>query len=116
MAEGKDPHYLYTRGGSPLSFEQEHWNEGSENDGSAGREFTVPAGAKTAQFFSSVAAFWGPVAEASLDIAGAGFNAGGIPAGGFSPKFCVEGVTTISIKAVSGNLGVVTVTWGGDQA
>jgi hypothetical protein len=99
-----------------MDFEAAHWNEGSENDGSAGREFTVPAGAITAMFFSSVAAFWGPVAESSLDIAGEGFNAGGIPAAGFSPKFCVVGVTNISIKAVTGNLGVVTVTWGGSGA
>lgn len=115
MAETDDPRYMFTRGGSPVSFEREHWSEGSENDGSAGAEFNVPAGALTAQFFSSVAAFGGAVAEASLDIAGAGFNAFGIPAGGYSIKFSVVGKSKVSIKAVTGNLGVVTVTWGGES-
>lgn len=113
MGESIDNRFTYTKGGTPLPFPGEHWSEGSENDGSAGIEFSVPAGAVTAQIFSSVAAFWGCVAEASLDISGAGFNAGGIPAGGYSPTFNVEGKSKVSVKAADGNLGVVTITWGG---
>lgn len=113
MPEQDDDRFLFTKGGSPASFEREHWSEGSENDGSAGIEWDVPAGALTAQIFSSVAAFGGVVAEASLDIAGEGFNAFGIPAGGYSIKVSVEGKSKLSAKAVTGNLGVITVTWGG---
>lgn len=111
--ESIDNRFTFSKGGTPLAFPGEHWSEGSESDGSAGREFDVPADAVTAQFFSSVAAFCGPVAEASLDIAGAGFNAMGVPAGGYSLPMNVEGKSKVSIKAVSGNLAVVTVTWGG---
>jgi hypothetical protein len=110
-----DPRFQQDKAGQSLSFEAGHWHEGNENDGSAGREFDVPAGAVTAQVFSSVAAFGGQVAEAALDIAGAGFNAFGVPAGGYSIKVNVSGKTKLSVKAVSGNLGVVTVTWGGDE-
>lgn len=113
MGESNDDRFLFSKGGTPRDFPAEHWSEGSENDGSAGIEFTVPAGAVTAQFFSSVAAFCGAVEESALDISGAGFNAMGVPAGGYSLPMSVVGKSKVSIKAVSGNLAVVTVTWGG---
>lgn len=109
--EADDARFMFTKGGTPVSFEREHWAEGSEADGSAGIEWDVPAGAVSAQVFSSVAAFCGPVAEASLDIAGAGFNAIPLAAGAYSVKFSVQGKSKVSAKAVTGNLAVV---WGGE--
>lgn len=101
-----------TDGGEPIH-PKEAWSEGSENDGSAGAEYVVPPNALYCVFFSSVAAFCGAVAEASLDIAGAGFNAMGMAAGGYSQPIPCVGKGKVSIKAVSGNLAVVTVTWYG---
>lgn len=107
-----DQRVQHDAGGEPLH-PKEAWSEGSESDGSAGREFTVPANALFCVFFSSVAAFCGAVAEADLDIAGAGFNAMGMAAGGYSQPIPVVGEAAVSIKAVSGNLAVTTVTWYG---
>lgn len=116
MPEADDNRFMFTKGGSPVSFEREHWAEGSEADGSAGIEWDVPSGAVSAQVYSSVAAFFGPVAEASLDIAGAGFNAMPIAAGAYGPKISVVGRSKLSAKAVTGNLAVVAVVWGGQES
>jgi hypothetical protein len=100
--------------GEPLH-PREAWSEGSEADGSAGAEYTVPAGALYCVFFSSVAAFCAATTEALLDIAGAGFNGMGMAAGGHSQPIPVVGKSKVAIKAVSGNLAVVTVTWYGSS-
>lgn len=112
MPESNDTRLTMSKGGTPLH-PRECWSEGSEADGSAGAEFTVPSGATYCVFFSSVAAFCATTTEAALDIAGAGFNAMGIAAGGYSLPLPCEGKSKVAIKAVSGNLAVVTCTFYG---
>lgn len=110
-----DERYLRSVDGSHRDCPAQNWFEGNENDGSAGREFDVPSGALVAKVFSSVAGYFGAVAEAALDIAGAGFNAGYVGAGEWSEQIVVNGKAKLSIKAASGNLGIVCVKWGGKE-
>lgn len=111
-----DPRYLRSVDGSHRNSPAQHWFEGTDNDGSIGIEFAVPSGALVARIFSSVAAYFGPVAEAALDISGAGFNAGYIAAGTWSPQMVVAGRAAISVKAATGNLAIVSVQWGGQES
>lgn len=113
---GADQRFLRDVNGQHHDFENEHWAEGTDNDGSAGIEWDVPAGAVTAQVYSSVAGYFAPVAEASLDISGAGFNAMPLNAGVYGPKISVNGKSKLSVKAATGNLAVVAVIWGGEQS
>jgi hypothetical protein len=110
-----DERFLRAVDGTHRDCPAENWFEGTDNDASTGREFNVPAGALVAKIFSSVAAYYGPVAEASLDISGDGFNAGYIPAGQWSNQLLVAGRAKISVKAASGNLAIVSVQWGGKE-
>ena len=115
MAESNDPKLLMSNGGRSLSAVAGHWVEGTDADGSTGIEWDVPAGAVSAEVYSDADAYCGAVAEADLDITGAGFNAWPIKADVPSLQFIVKGASKFSVKARTGNLGIVAIRWGGEE-
>lgn len=110
-----DERFLRSVDGSHRDCPAENWFEGSDDVSETSIEFDVPAGALVAKVFSSVAAYYGPVAVASLDIEGDGFNAGYIPAGDWSEQIVVNGRAKLGVKAASGDLAIVCVKWGGKE-
>lgn len=112
---GADERFLRAVDGTHRDCPAENWFAGSDDVSDTEIEFDVPAGAVVAKVFSSVAAYYGPVAADALDISGEGFNAGYIPAGQTSQQLVVNGKAKLSVKAATGDLAIVTVQWGGKE-